>query len=53
MTRAALAALALSLALAPPAAAQASLRGPTAVDSLAKVRVTQDFLKPRTLVGLL
>ncbi|HEX8244557.1 MAG TPA: hypothetical protein VF541_13720 [Longimicrobium sp.] len=53
MTKAALAALALSLALAPRAAAQAPLRGPTAVDSLAKVRVTQDFLKPRTVVGLL
>jgi hypothetical protein len=53
MTRAALAALGLSLALAPAAVAQAAARPPTAVDSLAKVRVTQDFLKPRTFVGLM
>jgi len=52
MTKAAFAALALVLALAPRAAAQGA-RGPTAVDSLARVRVTQDFLSPRTFTGLL
>jgi hypothetical protein len=52
MKRAAAAALALVLALAPRAAAQQP-RGPTLVDSLAKVRVTQDFLDPRVLVGQL
>ncbi|HEX6750575.1 MAG TPA: hypothetical protein VF092_25015 [Longimicrobium sp.] len=53
MTRTARAVLALSLALAAPAAAQAPARTPTVVDSLSKVRVTQDFLEPRTLVGIL
>jgi hypothetical protein len=52
MTKGALAALALSLVLAPRAAAQAA-RGPAVIDSMAKVRVTQDFLKPRSLVGQL
>ncbi|HEX8907469.1 MAG TPA: hypothetical protein VF771_21630 [Longimicrobiaceae bacterium] len=53
MRRAPLAALALSLALAPAAAAQAAPRGPTALDAQAKVRLTQNFLEPRTFVGLL
>lgn len=53
MKRAALAAMALVLVLASRAAAQAPARPQTALDSLSKVRVTQDFLKPRTLVGLL
>jgi hypothetical protein len=51
MTRAAVAALALCLSLAHRAAAQDPPRTPTEVDSLAKVRVTQNFLKPMTLVG--
>jgi hypothetical protein len=50
MTRAAVAALALCLLPAHRAAAQESPR-PTEVDSLAKVRVTQNFLKPMTVVG--
>jgi hypothetical protein len=52
MTRAAVATLALCLSLAPRAAAQDAPR-PTEVDSLAKVRVTQNFLKPVVLVGQL
>ncbi len=52
MTRAAVATLALCLSLAPRAAAQDAPRpATTEVDSLAKVRVTQNFLKPMTLVG--
>ncbi|SOD03254.1 hypothetical protein SAMN05216486_1095 [bacterium JGI 053] len=50
MTRAAFATLALCLSLAPRAMAQEAPR-PTEVDSLAKVRVTQNFLNPVTLVG--
>jgi hypothetical protein len=49
----AVAVLALTLSIASHAAAQAPARPATALDSLSKVRVTQDFLKPRTLVGLL
>ena len=51
MTRAAVTTLALCLSLAHRAAAQDPPRTPTEVDSLAKVRVTQNFLKPMTLVG--
>ena len=52
MPRAAIAALALCLFSAPGAlAAQEVPRPATEVDSLAKVRVTQNFLKPITLVG--
>jgi len=51
MMRAAVATLALCLSLAPRAAAQDAPRPPTEVDSLAKVRVTQNFLKPMTVVG--
>ena len=51
MMRAAVATLALCLSLAPRAAAQDPPRPPTEVDSLAKVRVTQNFLKPMTVVG--
>jgi len=50
MMRAAVATLALCLSLAPRAAAQEGPR-PTEVDSLAKVRVTQNFLSPTTFVG--
>jgi len=50
MTRAA-ATLALCLSLVSRAAAQDPPRTPTEVDSLAKVRVTQNFLKPMTVVG--
>lgn len=42
----------LSLVLfAPAAAAQASSPQPTQLDSLARIRVVQHFLEPRTLVG--
>lgn len=52
MPRAAITALALCLFAAPGAlGAQESPRPATEVDSLAKVRVTQNFLKPITLVG--
>jgi hypothetical protein len=54
MKTAAVSALLLSLALAAPAAAQEG--GPhaaTVLDSLAKVRVTQHFLRPTVVVGQL
>jgi hypothetical protein len=51
MKRAAVAALALGLVVHGAAAAQEPARAPTQVDSLAKVRVTQNFLRPGTLVG--
>ena len=51
MPRAAITALALCLFSAPGAIAAQELPRPTEVDSLAKVRVTQNFLKPETFVG--
>jgi hypothetical protein len=51
MKTAAVATLLLSLGVAASVRAQEPLRTPTVVDSLAKVRVTQNFLKPEILVG--
>jgi len=51
MPRAAIPALALCLLAVPGALAAQDPSRPTELDSLAKVRVTQNFLKPMTVVG--